>query len=221
MRMYDPVYLNLLREACDRHQVHLIADEIAVGFGRTGTLFACEQAGITPDFLCLSKGLTGGCLPLSVVLTNDEVYGAFYDDYATLKAFLHSHSYTGNALGCSAALATLDLFAEEPVLERNRTLARRMREAVAALEDHPHVGEIRQHGMILAIEMVKERAGRVPYPWAERRGLRVYRHALEAGVLLRPIGSVVYFMPPYVIDEEEIALMARTAITGIEHASRD
>jgi adenosylmethionine-8-amino-7-oxononanoate aminotransferase len=221
MRMYHPVYLSLLREACARHRVHLIADEIAVGFGRTGTLFACEQAGITPDFLCLSKGLTGGCLPLSVVLTNDEVYGAFYDDYATLKAFLHSHSYTGNALGCSAALATLDLFAEEPVLERNRTLARRMREAVAALEDHPHVGEIRQHGMILAIEMVKERAGRVPYPWAERRGLRVYRHALEAGVLLRPIGNVVYFMPPYVIDEEEIALMARTAITGIEHASRD
>jgi len=221
MRMYDPVYLSLLREACTRHGVHLIADEIAVGFGRTGTLFACEQAGITPDFLCLSKGLTGGYLPLSVVLTNDDVYDAFYDDYGKLTAFLHSHSYTGNALGCTAALATLDIFATEPVIERNRALAQRMRAAVAGLEDHPHVAEIRQHGMILAIEMVKSRAGRVPFPWQERRGLRVYTHALAAGVLLRPIGNVVYFMPPYVIGEDEIALMARTAITGIELASRD
>jgi adenosylmethionine-8-amino-7-oxononanoate aminotransferase len=221
MRMYDPVYLRLLRDACTRHDVHLIADEIAVGFGRTGTLFACEQADITPDFLCLSKGLTGGYLPLSVVLTSDRIYEAFYDDYEKLTAFLHSHSYTGNALGCTAALATLDIFATEPVLERNRALAARMHAAVAELEDHPHVAEIRQHGMILAIEMVKDRATRTPYPWQERRGLRVYRHALERGVLLRPLGSVVYFMPPYVIGEEEIALMARTAIDGIHLASRD
>ena len=221
MRMYHPVYLSLLRDACTRHGVHLIADEIAVGFGRTGTLFACEQAQITPDFLCLSKGLTGGYLPLSVVLTNDQVYGAFYDDYAKLTAFLHSHSYTGNALGCTAALATLDIFATEPVIERNRGLAQQMRAAVAELEDHPHVGEIRQHGMILAIEMVKSRAGRVPFPWAERRGLRVYNHALAAGVLLRPISNVVYFMPPYVIEDADIDLMARAAITGIEHASHD
>jgi adenosylmethionine-8-amino-7-oxononanoate aminotransferase len=221
MRMYDPVYLKLLREACTRHGVHLIADEIAVGFGRTGTLFACEQAGITPDFLCLSKGLTGGYLPLSVVLTNDAIYDAFYDDYTKLNAFLHSHSYTGNALGCTAALATLDIFATEPVIERNRNIAARMRAAVAELEDHPHVGEIRQHGMILAIEMVRSRAGRVSFPWQERRGLRVYRHALESGVLLRPIGNVVYFMPPYVIDEAQVELMARTAMAGIERASRD
>jgi adenosylmethionine-8-amino-7-oxononanoate aminotransferase len=221
MRMYDPVYLSLLREACTRHGVHLIADEIAVGFGRTGTLFACEQSRITPDFLCLSKGLTGGYLPLSVVLTNDDVYAAFYDDYTKLNAFLHSHSYTGNALGCTAALAALDIFSSEPVIERNRTLAAHMRAAVEELEDHPHVGEIRQHGMILAIEMVRSRAGRVPFPWQERRGLRVYRHALERGVLLRPLGNVVYFMPPYVIDEAQIDLMARTAIEGIERASRD
>jgi len=221
MRMYHPVYLSLLRDACTRHGVHLIADEIAVGFGRTGTLFACEQAHVTPDFLCLSKGLTGGYLPLSVVLTDDDVYGAFYDDYAKLTAFLHSHSYTGNALGCTAALATLDIFADEPVIERNRELAQKMRAAVAGLDDHPHVGEIRQHGMILAIEMVKSRAGLVPFPWVERRGLRVYEHALARGVLLRPIGNVVYFMPPYVIEDADIELMARTAITGIEHASHD
>jgi adenosylmethionine-8-amino-7-oxononanoate aminotransferase len=221
MRMYHPVYLSLLRDACTRHGVHLIADEIAVGFGRTGTLFACEQAQITPDFLCLSKGLTGGYLPLSVVLTNDDIYAAFYDDYTKLNAFLHSHSYTGNALGCTAALATLDIFASEPVIECNRTLAAHMSAAVGELEDHRHVGEIRQHGMILAIEMVRSRVGRVPFPWQERRGLRVYRHALERGVLLRPLGNVVYFMPPYVIDEAQIDLMARTAIEGIERASRD
>lgn len=221
MRMYHPVYLSLLREACDRHGVHLIADEIAVGFGRTGTLFACEQSGITPDFMCLSKGLTGGYLPLSVTLTTDETYQAFYDDYATLRAFLHSHSYTGNPLGCRAALATLDIFAEEPVLERNRQLAHAMGEACAHLTDHPHVAEVRQHGMILAIEIVQDKATRTPYPWQERRGLTVYRHALERGALLRPLGNVVYFMPPYVITAEEIGLLAEIATEGIDLATRD
>jgi adenosylmethionine-8-amino-7-oxononanoate aminotransferase len=220
MRMYDPVYLRLLRDACDRHGVHLIADEIAVGFGRTGTLFACEQADVTPDFMCLSKGLTGGYLPLSVVLTTDPVYDAFYDDYDTLRAFLHSHSYTGNPLGCTAALATLDIFRSRDVLGRNRELARHMAAAVADLHDHPHVGEIRQHGMILAIEMVRDRARREPFPWQQRRGLEVYRHGLERGVILRPLGNVIYFMPPYVIEEAEIDLMAQVAAEGIDRATR-
>ena len=137
MRMYDPVYLRLLRAACDEYGVHLIADEIAVGFGRTGTLFACEQADIAPDFLCLSKGLTGGYLPLSAVLTTELMYTAFYDEYVSLRAFLHSHSYTGNPLACAAALATLDIFATEPVLERNRALAAYMAARAAPLADHP------------------------------------------------------------------------------------
>lgn len=221
MRMYHPVYLSLLREACDRYQVHLIADEIAVGFGRTGTLFACEQAGITPDFLCLSKGLTGGYLPMAAVLTREEVYAAFYDDYATLRAFLHSHSYTGNPLACRAALATLDLFGQTDVLDNNRHLARCMGEAVAPLADHPHVAEVRQTGMILAIELVKDKARREPYPWQERRGLAVYRHALGRGALLRPLGNVVYFMPPYVVTPEEIRCLAEVAGEGIEQATRD
>lgn len=221
MRMYHPVYLSLLREACGRHDVHLIADEIAVGFGRTGTLFACEQAGVTPDFLCLSKGLTGGYLPLAAVLTTDTVYQAFYDDYQRLTAFLHSHSYTGNPLACRAALATLDIFRDEPVLARNRELAAAMYDAVRPLEDHPNVGEIRQTGMILAIELVRERAGKVPFDWRERRGLKVYQHALSRGVLLRPLGNVVYFMPPYVISEPEIALLGEVAREGIALAVRD
>ncbi len=219
MRMYDPIYLTLLREACDRHNVHLIADEIAVGFGRTGTLFACEQAAISPDFMTLSKGLTGGYLPLSVTMTTDTVYQAFYDDYENLTAFLHSHSYTGNPLGCAAALATLDIFEQEPVLERNQTLAQTMARTTAHLHDHPHVAEVRQHGMIIAIEMVKEKASRMPYPWQERRGLKVYQHALERGALLRPLGNVIYFMPPYIIDEAQIQLLADIASEGIDIAT--
>jgi adenosylmethionine-8-amino-7-oxononanoate aminotransferase len=221
MRMYHPVYLKLLREACDRYGVHLIADEIAVGFGRTGTLFACEQAGIAPDFMCLSKGLTAGYLPLSVVLTTDSVYDAFYDDYATLRAFLHSHSYTGNPLGCSAALATLDIFAEDDVIAANRARAQKLAETAAPLADHPHVAEVRQHGMVVAIEMVKDKVARTPYPWQERRGLRAYRYALDHEVLLRPLGNVMYFMPPYVIDDDEIALLGRVAAGAIDAATKD
>ena len=215
MRMYDPVYLTLLREACDRHAVHLIADEIAVGFGRTGTLFACEQAGIRPDFMCLSKGLTGGYLPLATVMTTEPIYAAFYDEYVRLNAFLHSHSFTGNPLGCAAARASLAIFREDGTLERNRTLAAHMGARARELEDHPHVAEVRQRGMIVAIEMVLDKPGRTPYPWQERRGLAVYRHALERGVLLRPVGNVVYFMPPYVITPEEIDLMVDVAREGI------
>jgi adenosylmethionine-8-amino-7-oxononanoate aminotransferase len=222
MRMYHPVYLELLRSLCDRVGVHLIADEIAVGFGRTGTMFACEQAGIRPDFMCLSKGLTGGYLPLSAVLTTEPVYQAFYDEYTKLTAFLHSHSYTGNALACSAALASLEIFETDQVLERNRALARHMAESTEqALGDHPHVAEIRQHGMILAIELVRDRATRAPFDWRERRGLRVYRHGLERGVLLRPVGNVVYFMPPYVISRAEIDLMVTVAREGIDLATCD
>jgi len=215
MRMYDPVYLTLLREACDRHAVHLITDEIAVGFGRTGTLFACEQAGIRPDFMCLSKGLTGGYLPLSTVMTTEPIYAAFYDEYLKLNAFLHSHSFTGNPLACAAARASLAIFREDGTLERNRTLAAHMGARARELEDHPHVAEVRQRGMIVAIEMAPGKRRRAPYPWQERRGLTVYRHALERGVLLRPVGNVVYFMPPYVITPEEIDLMVDVAREGI------
>lgn len=221
MRMYHPVYLTMLREACDRYGVHLIADEIAVGFGRTGTLFACEQGAISPDFICLSKGLTGGYLPLSAVLTSDTVYRAFYDDYQNLTAFLHSHSYTGNALGCRAALATIGLFQQQDVLGNNRQLAAVMAKGVERFQDHPNVAEVRQTGMIVAIELVRNKKTRESYPWQQRRGLKVYQYALGRGVLLRPLGNVIYFMPPYVITEQEIALMIEVAWQGIQYAVRD
>jgi adenosylmethionine-8-amino-7-oxononanoate aminotransferase len=218
--MYDPVYLKLLRAACDKYQVHLIVDEVAVGFGRTGTLFACEQASISPDFMCLSKGLTGGYLPLSAVLTSQKTYKAFYDDYQKLTAFLHSHSYTGNALACRAGLATLDIFEQHNIIENNKHLATIMGKMAERFKGHTHVAEVRQTGMILAIEMVKNKHTREPYPWQERRGYKVYQYALTKGVILRPLGNVIYFMPPYIITEEELLLIAQVAWDGLEQAVR-
>lgn len=218
MRMYDPIYLTLLREACDEFQVHLIADEIAVGFGRTGTLFACEQASISPDFMCLSKGLTGGYLPLSAVLVTDGIYQAFYDDYIKLNAFLHSHSYTGNALACRAALATLGIFERNDVIVKNGSLIEKLREVSDRFRGHPHVAEVRQTGMIVAIELVKNKQTREPYPWQQRKGLKVYQYALSKGVLLRPLGNVIYFMPPYIITGPELEKLSEVAWEGIQYA---
>jgi len=218
MRMYDASYLTGLRALCDAFGVHLIADEIAVGFGRTGTLFACEQGGLAPDFLCLSKGLTGGTLPLSAVLTTNRVYDAFYAEYSAGKAFLHSHSYTGNPIACRAALATLSVLRDEPVLERNRTLAAHVAKGIAPLSSHPNVADVRQTGMIAAIELVRDKTTREPFAASERRGLRVYRHGLERGVVLRPLGNVVYFMPPFCITPDEIDFMIDAAIEGVDKA---
>ena len=218
MRMYHPDYLLGLRALCDEFDVHFIADEIAVGFGRTGTLFACEQAGTSPDFMCLSKGLTAGTLALSAVLTTDGVYQAFYDEYASGKAFLHSHSYTGNPLACRVALETLAIFADEPVLEDNRRLAAHLATRLEPLRGHPHVADVRQTGMIAAVELVRDKATRAPFASAERRGMRVYLHGLTRECLLRPLGNVVYFMPPYVVNTGEIDHLVDVAIEGIERA---
>jgi adenosylmethionine-8-amino-7-oxononanoate aminotransferase len=198
MAMYDPEYLRLASELCAKFQVHLIADEIAVGFGRTGTLFACEQAEVAPDFLCLSKGITGGYLPLSVVLTTDAVFEAFYDDDLT-RGFLHSHSYTGNPLACRAAVAVLDILEDERLIERNRSLAQWMNRRVAGLQSHPRVRHLRNTGMIWAFDLAD--AG-------PDFGRAFYRRAIEAGVLLRPLGNTVYWMPPYVVGEPEMDFLA-------------
>lgn len=204
MVMYDPVYLAEARALCDQYQVHLIADEIAVGCGRTGTFFACEQAAIWPDFLCLSKGISGGYLPLSLVMTRDAIYDAFYDPDVT-RGFLHSHSYTGNPLACRAALATLAIFDDDDVLNRNRERATRLTAALAPLAEHPRVRNFRQRGMIWAFDADIDDAA------AGTFSRRFFSAALENELLLRPIGRTVYLMPPYVLDDEEIAgLAART-----------
>jgi adenosylmethionine---8-amino-7-oxononanoate aminotransferase len=217
MRMYHPVYLTEARRICDRYGIHLIADEIAVGFGRTGTFFACEQAGIRPDFLCLSKGLTGGFLPMSAVLTTEAVFADFLSDERS-RGFLHSHSYTGNPLGCAAALASLDIFAQDDILVRNRATALQMAELAAAMEDHPNLQQVRQTGMIVAFELGRDR--KTAFNATERRGLRAYRAGLERGVLLRPLGDILYWMPPYCIRPEELALLADATQQAIEEACR-
>lgn len=218
MRMYPPAYLSQLRAACDRHGVHLIADEVAVGFGRTGTLFACEQAAITPDFLCLGKGLTGGYLPLSACITREHIYQAFYGG-GPERAFLHSHSFTGSALGCAAALATLSIFAEEDVLATNRRRAALLQDLLSRLQHHPHVADLRQTGMIAALDLVLDRDRREAYPSAERRGRIACQHALSRGALLRPLGDVLYLMPPFVTNEEELELLVDALAQGIDYAT--
>ncbi|TWT21233.1 adenosylmethionine--8-amino-7-oxononanoate transaminase [Luteimonas marina] len=218
MRMHHPAYLRRVRELCDVHGIFLVADEIAVGFGRTGTMFACEQAGVQPDLLCLSKGLTGGFLPLAAVLATQAIYDGFLDD-SRERAFLHSHSYTGNPLACAAALASLDIFEADDVLARNRGTAARMRALAEPIAKLPHVADVRQTGMILAFELARDGDRRTPFDPALRIGLRAYRAALERGVLLRPLGDVLYWMPPYCVDDAQLALLAETTAAAIREAS--
>lgn len=218
MRMHDPAYLRRARELCDVHGAFLIADEIAVGFGRTGTMFASEQSGVMPDLLCLSKGLTGGFLPLAAVLTTQEIYDGFLDD-SRERAFLHSHSYTGNPLACAAALASLDIFASDDILSRNRTTAAKMATLAAPLRAHPHVADARQAGMIAAFELTRNGDKRTPFDPAERIGLRAYRAALRRGVLLRPLGDILYWMPPYCVDDEQLVLLAEVTRAAIDEAT--
>lgn len=207
MVMYHPYFLTKAKELSEQYGVHFIADEIMVGFGRTGTLFACEQAGITPDFLILSKGLTGGYLPLSVVLTTEAIYNTFYCDYDPYRSFLHSHSYTGNALACAAANATLDIFESQNVIESNKVLSQAIGEELLRFEHRREVKEIRQCGMIGVIELHE-------FDSSKRMGVQIHRHCLGLGVLIRPLGNVIYVMPPYIITVSEL----RSVFNAIESA---
>ena len=209
MKMHSPLFVKGLRELCDKYDIKLILDEIAVGFGRTGSMFAYEQAGIKGDFLCLSKGLTGGYMPLSVVLTTNEIYREFYCDYKELKAFLHSHSYTANPLAISSANAVLDIFEKKDIIKKNKKKSKYIWNRVQKFKQLKNVKEIRQTGMITAIEMID-------YPFEKRAGLEVYKYGLKNGVLLRPLGNVIYFMPPYIIKYKEIDKMIEVAYKGIK-----
>jgi len=208
MAMHDPYYLTLARGLCTRYGVLLIADEIMTGFGRTGAMFACDEAGIAPDMICLSKGITGGYLPLSCVLSTDEIYAAFYAD-GTDRAFLHSHSYTGNALACAAALAVLDIFLADDVVAGNRAKAARWTELAAPLAQHPKVRNFRHRGMIWAFDVETDRAGFARWCFAE---------GLAREFLLRPIGRTVYFMPPYILTDDEFTMLAARTCDILEHA---
>ncbi len=209
MKMYDAHYLKLAREITARHAVLLIDDEIMTGFGRTGTMFAWEQSGAaSPDFVCMSKGITGGYLPLSAVLTTDDVYAAFYDDELA-HGFLHSHSYSGNALACRAALAVLDIFRDDDVIERNRAKAAAWAQLARPLARHPRVRSFRQRGMIVAFDVATGRDDFARWCFAQ---------ALERELLLRPIGSTVYFMPPYSVTDDEFALLVERMVSIVDGA---
>ncbi len=219
MRIYPPLYLKKLRALCDKYDVKLIADEIATGFGRTGTMFACEQAGISPDVMTISKGLTGGYLPMSVTCVNDEIYDAFYADYGEGKAFPHSHTYAGNPIGCAAALAVQKIMKEQHILETAAENAKWLTaELDKAFAHHPNVGEIRHIGLIHAIELVKDPATKEPLDAKKRTGYAIYKKALERGLVLRPLGDILYFNPPLNITREELSTaieLAHESITDI------
>jgi adenosylmethionine-8-amino-7-oxononanoate aminotransferase len=218
MRMHHPDYLARVRELCDASGALLIADEIAVGFGRTGTLFASEQSGVMPDLMCLSKGLTGGFMPLAAVLATQAVYDGFLDD-SRERAFLHSHSYTGNPLACAAALAALDIFRDDDILARNRATARAMTALAEPLARHRHVADVRQTGMMLAFELTRDGDKATPFPAAARVGLKAYRAALERGVVLRPLGDVLYWMPPYCVEPGDLQHLADVTRHAIDEAT--
>lgn len=216
MRMYPPAYLKKLRQLCDHYQVLLIADEIATGFGRTGKLFACDHAGISPDLMCISKGLTGGYLPMAITVTTQKVFDAFYADYREGKAFMHSHTYSGNPLGCAAALAVQKVLREDAVLTHAQARAPYLtRQFMERFADLPYVGEIRHLGLIHAIELVQDKASKQPFDSDLRVGYQIYQLALKHGLLLRPLGDVLYFNPPLTISEDEMDLAVQRCADAI------
>lgn len=221
MLMHPSGFLAGVRDITRRHDVLLIADEVAVGMGRTGTMFACEQEQVAPDLLCLAKGLTGGYLPLAATMASDEIWRAFLGKYEESKTFFHGHTYGGNPLGAAVALATLDVFEEEQTLANMQPKVQRLAEHLARIAEHPHVGNVRQRGLMAGIELVKDRTSKEPYPWSEQRGIRACRHALEHGVWLRPLGNVVVILPPLAISLNELDRVCFAADEGIDFATVD
>jgi adenosylmethionine-8-amino-7-oxononanoate aminotransferase len=221
MLMHPPGFLRGVREITRQYGALLIADEVAVGMGRTGRMFACEHEGVAPDFLCLAKGLTGGYLPLAATLATDEIYSAFLGRYEESRTFFHGHTYGGNPLGAAAALATLDVFQEERTLEAMRPKIERLGEHLERIAGHPHVGDVRQCGLIAGIELVRDLATKEPYPWSERRGQQVCDHALTEGIWLRPLGNVVVIFPPLAISLAELDRICGAVERGIERLGKD
>jgi adenosylmethionine-8-amino-7-oxononanoate aminotransferase len=213
-------YVRGVRELTRQYNVLMIADEVAVGFGRTGKMFACEHEGITPDFLCVAKGLTGGYLPVAATLATEEIWRAFLGDYAQGRTFFHGHTYGGNPLGAAVALATLDVFGEERTLENLPPKITRLAAHLARIAQHPHVGDVRQCGLLAGIELVRDKDSKEPFDWREKRGITACRHALDRGVWLRPLANVVVIMPPLAVTLEELDRICLAAEYGIEQATQ-
>ncbi len=221
MIMHPPRYLRGVRELTEKYNLLLIADEVAVGFGRTGTMFACEQEEVVPDFLCLGKGLSGGYLPISATLSHDKIYNAFLGASSTQRTLHHGHTFSGNPLAAAAALATLDVFDEEQTLAKLPSKIARLGEHLCRLAEHPHIATTRQRGLIGALELTPSKATGLPYPAAERRGWRVCRETLKQGVWLRPLGDVLYVIPPLAISLDEIDFLMDTLVAAIDEVTRE
>jgi adenosylmethionine---8-amino-7-oxononanoate aminotransferase len=204
MIVFPPGYLRGVRELCDRYCIPLIADEVATGFGRTGKMFACEHEGVTPDILCLSKGITGGYMPLAATMASDEIHDVFLGEFRELKTFFHGHSYTGNPLACAASLACLDLFEKENVLEVLISKIKLLGKGLSELAALPHVGDVRNAGLMAGVELVRHKESKEPFSWEEKMGWQVAYKAMERGVFLRPLGNVVVVMPPLSISEQNL-----------------
>lgn len=217
--VHPPGYLRGVRELTRRYDVLLVADEVAVGMGRTGRMFACQHEEVTPDLLCLAKGITGGYLPLAATLATDKIWEAFLGDYARSRTFFHGHTYGGNPLGAAVAIASLDLFEEEQTLQRLPEKIARLEIHLARIAQLPHVGNVRQCGMMAGIELVRDRASKEPYPWEEQRGARVCNYARGEGVLLRPLGNVVVILPPLAISFDQLDQIAVAVEHGIVDAT--
>ncbi|QOR35462.1 adenosylmethionine--8-amino-7-oxononanoate transaminase [Clostridium sp. 'deep sea'] len=216
MKIYPPCYLKKLRTICTNNNIHLIADEIAVGYGRTGKMFACDHAGISPDMMCLSKGLSGGYMPLALAVTTKEIYNMFYGDYSEGRAFLHSHTYSGNAMGCAVAVEVLKILEEDNIIEQCQEKAKLFNSMIVdALQNHKYVGEIRSIGLINAIELVKDKQTKIPFNYQQRIGYQIYRKAVEKGLLLRPLGDVLYFNPPLITTTDDMKFMIDVCVQSI------
>ncbi|HEX9859627.1 MAG TPA: aminotransferase class III-fold pyridoxal phosphate-dependent enzyme, partial [Nitrospirota bacterium] len=214
-----PGYLKKVREHCDRYGVPMIADEVATGFGRTGKMFACEHEGVTPDIMCLAKGITGGYLPLAATITTSKIYDAFKAEYPELKTFFHGHTYTGNPLACAAAIANLGIFEKENTLENMKPKIALLRERLGGISKLPHVGEVRQKGFMTGIELVRDKKTKEPYPLAEKRGIRTIMEARKRGVIIRPLGNVIVLMPPLSISMRELGRLLKVTGESIKAAT--
>lgn len=216
MKIYPPLYLKKLREICDKYNVHLIADEIATGYGRTGKMFAFGHANVSPDIICLSKGLTGGYMPMAIAVTTQKIYDAFYDDYLKGKAFMHSHTYAGNPLACSAGIEVLKILKEERIIEKAVSKAEYFNKIIKdKFLPHKNTGEVRHIGLINAIELVKDKKTKDPFDYRLRTGYQIYKKALKKGVLLRPLGDVIYFNPPLIIEKEDMDFVVEKAFEAV------
>lgn len=221
MRVYPVEYLKKLRELCDRYDILLIDDEVAMAFGRTGKYFAFEHAGIKPDIFCVAKGITAGYIPLAATITTDKIYKEFYDDFSKLKTFYHGHSFTGNPIACAIAVETLKIMEEEKIIENLYPKIEKLKTGLEEFKQLEHVGDIRHIGMIGAIELVENKTTKQPYNFTQRIGHQVFKKAMQSGAILRPIGNVIYFMPPLIITEEEIATLLKIAYNSIKSVTQE